>query len=117
METKEIIIDFMTEKNGPDLSTIHGEAVERGGLYKYQGVVLGDQTKGNSITELMVRTWNQRLNLLRILNDIRVQKGILTLFYRSTTDSIICFSVTVWYGKITCNAKNKLMRVVKKLNC
>lgn len=40
METKDMIIDLMTEKNGPDLSTIDGEVIERGGLYKYLGVMI-----------------------------------------------------------------------------
>lgn len=51
---------------------------------------------------------------LRILNDIRVEREILILFHQSPVDSIICFSATAWYGKLTCNDKNKIRRVMKK---
>lgn len=59
----EMIIDFRIKKNEPDLLSIHGEAIERGGQYKYLGIVLDDQIKGNSNTEMLVKTCNQRLPL------------------------------------------------------
>lgn len=67
-----------------------------------RGIVLDDQRKGNSNTELVIKTSNQRLFFLRILDNICVQREILTLFHRSTIGSIICFSVI----KLTCNDKN-----------
>lgn len=63
-----------------------------------RGIVLDDQRKGNSNTELVIKTSNQRLIFLRILDNICVQREILTLFHRSTIESIICFSVI----KLTC---------------
>ena len=65
---------------------------------------------------MVTKKCNQRLHFLRILNNVQVNKGIISLFYKSTVESIINFSNTAWYGKLTCKDKNKLGRIVKKTN-
>ena len=49
----------------------------------------------------------QRLHFLRILKYVHVAKGIISLFYKSIVESIIIFSITAWYGKLTCKDKKK----------
>ena len=44
---------------------------------------------------------------------MHINKGIISLFYKSTVESIINVSITAWYGKLTCKDKNKLGRIVK----
>ena len=41
-------------------------------------------------------------------------KKIISLFYKSTLESILNFSVTTWYKKLTVSDKNKLNKIVKK---
>ena len=65
---------------------------------------------------MVTQKCNQRLHFLRILNNVNVDKGIISPFYKSTVESIIHFSITVWYGKLTCKDKNKLGKIVKKAN-
>ena len=36
------------------------------------------------------------------------------MFYKSTLESILNFSVTTWYKKLTLSDKNKLNKIVKK---
>lgn len=66
--------------------------------HKCLGIVLDDQIKDSSNTYMVIKMCNQRLHFLRFLNKLRVQREIFTLFYKATVESIICFSVIVWYG-------------------
>ena len=45
---------------------------------------------------------------------MHIDKNIISLFYKSTTESIISFSLTTWYGKLTFGEKNKLKKIVRK---
>lgn len=114
-KTKEMIIDFRNKnKNVPDLITVEEEIVERVKHYKYLGFWIDDELKGSYNTEMVSKKCNQRLHFLRILNNLHVEKVIISLFYKSAVESIINFSLTAWYGKLTYRDKNKLGRIVKK---
>ena len=114
-KTKEMIFDFrIKNKTVPDLITIEEESVERVRQYKYLGIVIDDELKGSFNTEMVKKKCNQRLHFLRVLNNIRVDKKIISLFYKSTLESVLNFSITAWYGKLTCKDKNTLVRIVKK---
>ena len=42
-----------------------------------------------------------------------MSQDILVNFYRAVIESILCFSIIVWYGSITTTQKRQLNRVVK----
>lgn len=110
-----MIIDYRTKKcRVPDPIVIDAEIVERVGEYKYLGFVIDDQLKGNANTSMVVKKCNQRLHFLRILNNLHIDKNIISLFYKSTIESILSFSLTTWYGKLTSGDKRKLNRIVRK---
>lgn len=114
-KTKEMIIDYRTKKcRVPDPIVIDAEIVERVGEYKYLGFVIDDQLKGYANTSMVVKKCNQRLHFLRILNNLHIDKNIISLFYKSTIESILSFSLTTWYGKLTSEDKRKLNRIVRK---
>lgn len=114
-KTKEMIIDFRRKPtNVPDAINIDGEPVERVKEYKYLGIVIDDELKGNANTNLVIKKCNQRLYFIRILNNVQVNKKIINLFYRSTLESILIFSISTWYKRLTLADKNKLNIIVKK---
>ena len=76
--------------------------------------MIDNQLKGSCNTDMVTKKCNQRLHFLRIINNVHVDKGIISLFYKSTVESMINYSVIAWYGKLTCKDKNKLGRIVKK---
>ena len=114
-KTKEMIIDFR-KKNIciPDTIIIGDENIERVNEYKYLGFMIDNQLKGSCNTDMVTKKCNQRLHFLRILNNMHVDKVIISLFYKSTLESIINFSITAWYGRLSCKCKNRLGRIVKK---
>ena len=50
---------------------------------------------------------------LRQLKKFRINKTILTQFYRAFTESVLTFSITVWFGSASIHNKNMLERIVK----
>ena len=94
--------------NDPESIIIEGETVEHVNEYKYLGIVNDDELKGNVNTNIVMKKCNQRLHFIRILNNLQVDKQIISLFYKSTLESIITFSPTTWYKKLCLADKNKL---------
>ena len=114
-KTKEMIIDFRTTKRQvPDPIFIDNEPIERVSEYKYLGFIIDDQLKGDANTDMVYKKCNQRLHFVRVLRNLHVDATILNLFYKSTLESILCFSITTWYGKLRCQDKRKLGKIVRK---
>ena len=113
-KTKEMVIDFRVNKYVPDPIVIASEQVERVKEYKYLGMIIDDKLSGSPNSDKVYKTCQQRIHFLRILGNIRVDKGILSMFYKSVVESILSFSITVWYGKLSWKDKNKMKRIVKK---
>ena len=56
---------------------------------------------------------HRRLFFSRRLNSFRVCQCILVNFYRAIIESILCLSITVWFGQICVDDLRKLNSVVK----
>ena len=114
-KTKEMIIDFRTtNRHVPDPLVINNEPIERVHTYKYLGMIIDDQLKGDANTDMVYKKCNQRLHFARVLRKMHVDTSILNLFYKSTLESILCFSITTWYGKLGSQDKRKLGKIVRK---
>ena len=61
---------------------------------------------------MMVKA-QQRLFFLRQLKKFWLSQDVLIRFYRATIESILTFSITVWYGNATQKNRNSLERIVK----
>ena len=91
-KTKEMIIDFRTtNRHVPDPLIINNEPIERVHTYKYLGMIIDDQLKGDANTDMVYKKCNQRLHFARVLRNMHVDTSILNLFYKSTLESILCF--------------------------
>ena len=50
---------------------------------------------------------------LHQMKKFRVNKSILTHFYRAVTESVLTFSITVWFGSASIHNKNMFEGIVK----
>ena len=50
---------------------------------------------------------------LRQLNKFRVNQMILSTFYRSVIESILTFSITVWFGNTTKKDKSMINKIIR----
>ena len=58
----------------------------------------------------------QRLHFLRQLDKFGLRREILVKFYRSAIESILAFSVCVWFDGISQRQRRRLDRVVKTVS-
>ena len=63
--------------------------------------------------ETIAKKAQQSMFFLRQLKKFRVNKTILTQFYRAVTESVLTFSITVWFGSASIHNKNMLEGIVK----
>jgi len=112
-KTKEMVLDFRKNRSVVPELVIKSETVERVHDYKYLGMVIDDKLTGSKNSQLVYSKCIQRVHHLRILRNINIDCKILTLLYKSIIESILCFSVTTWYGNISCQQKKKLKKIVK----
>jgi hypothetical protein len=108
-----MIFDFRKKQNVSTPVKIKSEVVERVHEYKYLGIVIDDKLSGSANTKHVYSKCIQRVHHLRILRNIHVDNTVLSLFYKSIIKSVICFSIAVWYGSLTCKDKNKLNKIVR----
>ena len=98
-KTKEMFIDFRKIRSYDPL-VIMNEGVEAVENYKYLGVYIDNQLNFSHNVNHVYKKAVQRLHFVRILHDIKVDRCILTLFYRSVIESILSFCITSWFGLI-----------------
>ena len=112
-KTKEVVIDFRTKSKLTEPLIINDETVEQVKSFKFLGTVISDNLKWDEHITTAVKKANQRMFFLRQLKKFRVSERILMNFYRATIESILTFSITVWFCGTTEEDKKLLNRVMK----
>ena len=112
-KTKEMLFDFRKKQNSVPPLIIKSESVEKVHEYKYLGIVIDDKLSGNANTDAVYSKCRQRVHHLRILKNICVDRTILSLFYKSIIESVLCFSLIIFYGSLTGKNKSKLEKIVR----
>ena len=110
-----MIIDFRKKIPTP-LSPlyINGEVVERVTSFKFLGTTIHDSLSWELNTSLIISKSHQHLYFLRQLKKFKVSQAAMTHFYRATIESVLTFSMLVWFGHTTSQDKAKLERVVRR---
>ena len=97
-KTKEMVFDFRKKKTPLVPLTITGEVVEEVRSFKFLGTTISSDLKWDENFSSAIKKAHQRLFFLRQLKKFKVSHSILTQFCRSATESILTFSITVWYS-------------------
>ena len=112
-KTKDMLFDFRRNKTFCESTIIHGEEVETVKTYKYLGTTFDDKLTWNENTEIIAKKGQQRVYLLRKLNSFSVNETILSTFYRSFIESVICFSFVCWFYNLNVKNRNSLLKIVR----
>lgn len=112
-KTKEIIVDFRSQKTPILPLTIDGQDVEIVDKFKFLGTTISNDLKWEANARAAAKKANQRLHFLRQLKKFRANRDILMLFYRATIESVLAFSLSVWFGSATKEDKRLLESVIK----
>ena len=94
--------------------TIAGEVVEEVKSFKFLGTTISSDLQWDDNFSSAIKKAHQRLFFLRQLKKFKVSHSILTQFYRAATESILTFSITVWYSSACQKDKDQLERIVRK---
>ncbi len=112
-KTKEMIRDPQKKRGQHSPLHIRETELERVATLQYLGINISeDLTWTNNITDLVVKA-RQHLYFLRRLRRFGMTTTILSNFYRCSTESILSYSITVWFGNSTAWNHKALWWVVK----
>ena len=100
-KTMELIVDFKRNQAGYAPILINGATVEMVNNFKLLGVHISEKLKWSNHTDTVVEKARQQLFNLGVLNT-------LTVFYRSTIESILAGCFTAWYGNSTATGRKAL---------
>ncbi|KAL0153878.1 hypothetical protein M9458_050799 [Cirrhinus mrigala] len=110
LKTVEMIIDFRrTPPALPPLSIMDSTvaAVE---TFKLLGSIISRDLKWDTHT---AKKAQQRLYFLRQLRKFNLPQELLKQFYSAVIESVLCTSITVWFGSVTKSDTRRLQRSVR----
>ena len=81
--------------------------------FKFLGSHITNDVKWHTNCDDIAKEAHQRLYFLRSLNSFHLQKTILVSFYRSTIESVLTRSITVWFGAACKKDIKRLSSVVR----
>ena len=81
--------------------------------FKFLGSTTSTTLRWGENTKLIIKKAQQLIHVMRQLKKFAVNREIWTQLYRAVIESVLSFSMTVWYGSTTQAEKNSLDRVVR----
>ncbi|XP_051536240.1 uncharacterized protein LOC127430478 [Myxocyprinus asiaticus] len=113
LKTVEMIVDF--RRNTPTLTPLTNlnstvAAVES---YRFLGTTISQDLKWETHIDSIVKKAQQRLYFLHQLRKFNLPQALLIQFYSAVIESVLCTSVTVWFGSATKSDIRKLQRTVR----
>ena len=112
-KTKEIVRDFRTNKSFIQPLSIQGTDVDIVNSFRFLGTHINNKLTWDNHCQVTLRKARQRLYFLRKLKSIEVKQHVLINFYRAIIESILTFSITVWYDRASLNDLCKLQSVIR----
>ncbi|KAL0193319.1 hypothetical protein M9458_011615, partial [Cirrhinus mrigala] len=113
LKTVEMIIDF--RRNPPALPplTIMDSTVATVESFRFLGTNISQDLKWDNHIDSIVKKAQQRLYFLRQLRKFNLPQELLKQFYSAIIRSVLCSSITVWFGSATKTDIRRLQRTVK----
>ncbi|KAK3543804.1 hypothetical protein QTP70_028098, partial [Hemibagrus guttatus] len=113
LKTVEMIVDF--RRNTPALPplTIMNSTVPTVESFRFLGTTISQDLKWDTHIDAIIKKAQQRLYFLRQLRKFNLPKELLTQFYSAVIESVLCTSITVWFGSATKSDIKSLQRTVR----
>ncbi|KAI2651795.1 putative RNA-directed DNA polymerase from transposon BS [Labeo rohita] len=113
LKTVEMIVDF--RRNPPALSslTIMDSTVATVEKFKFLGCFISQDLKWVTHIDSIVKKAQQRLYFFRQLKKFNLPQELLRQFYSAVIESVLCTSITVWFGSATKSDIRRLQRTVR----
>ena len=112
-KTVEMVVDF--RKKPPQLPplTILGSTVATTDSYKFLGTTISNDLRWTPHIDILRKKALKRLYFLRQLRRFGLPRDLMVTFYTAIIQSVLCSSITVWFGSATKLDRLRLQRVVR----
>ena len=112
-KTVELVVDF--RRRPPQLPplTILGGTVSTTDSFKFLGTTISRDLRWSPHIDNLRKRALKGLYHLRQLRKFRLPRDLLVTFYTATIQTILCSSITVWFGSATKLDRLRLQRVVR----
>ena len=97
-KSMEMFVEFRKDRNEYETLSIKNEDVIVVRSYTYLGVYIDDQLNFSENAQYLFKKGIQRIHFLRLLNNMNVDKQIMSLFYRSIVESVMSYCIISWFG-------------------
>ncbi|KAK3562237.1 hypothetical protein QTP86_032104, partial [Hemibagrus guttatus] len=113
LKTVEMIVDF--RRNTPALPplTIMNSTVPTVASFRFLGTTISQDLKWDTHIDATIKKAQQRLYFLRQLRKFNLPQELLIHFYSAVIESVLCTSITVWFGSATKSDMRRLQRTVR----
>ncbi len=113
LKTVEMIVDF--RRNPPALPplTIMNSTVTAVESFRFLGTTISQDLKWDNHIDSTAKKAQQRPYFLRQLRKFNLPQELLKQFYSAIIESVLCSSITVWFGSATKTDIRRLQRTVR----
>lgn len=111
-KTKEMILDPRSVGDHSPV-VIHDTHISQVSTYRYLGIHLDNTFSWKVHVESLCCRIQQRLYFLRRLRVFGVDQRIMFVFYQAVLESLVRYGISVWFGNLTVQLKNKLNRLIQ----
>ncbi|KAK3524281.1 hypothetical protein QTP70_026046, partial [Hemibagrus guttatus] len=109
-----VIEDTTVRRNTPALPplTIMNSTVPTVESFRFLGTTISQDLKWDTHIDAIIKKAQQRFYFLRQLRKFNLPQELLTHFYSAVIESVLCTSITVWFGSATKSDIRRLQRTV-----
>ena len=108
-----MVTDFRRHSSVLPPLSILGNMVVVVESFKFLGSIISYNLNWSSNINSIIKKVHQRLYFLRQLRKFKLSQEVLIQFYRGIIETVLCNSITAWYGTASKRDKKKLQRAVR----
>ncbi|KAK3569652.1 hypothetical protein QTP86_002651 [Hemibagrus guttatus] len=113
LKTVEMIVDFRRNTPAFPPLTIMNSTVPTVASFRFLGTTISQDLKWDTHIDATIKKAQQRLYFLRQLRKFNLPQELLIHFYSAVIESVLCTSITVWFGSATKSDMRRLQRTVR----
>ncbi|XP_061632970.1 uncharacterized protein LOC133479688 [Phyllopteryx taeniolatus] len=112
LKTVEMIVDFRRHPS-PQLPLTSSCLVSTVETFMFLGITISQDLNWATNINSVLKKAQQRMYFLRLLRKHSLPPELLRQFYTAVIESVLCSSITVWFGAATKKDKLRLPRTIK----
>ncbi|KAM9805370.1 uncharacterized protein ACBT44_013282 isoform 1-T2 [Syngnathus typhle] len=113
LKTVEMTVDFRRDPSPLLPLTICSNTILSTDTFKFLGTTISRDLKWTGHIDSVRKKAQQRLYFLRQLKKFNLPRELLKTFYTAIIQSVLCTSITVWFGSASKQDKHRLQRTIR----